>query len=455
LAKIKRHIISKKMIKDVKASIEGKQSQSLLKLVDEMRPADLADLIEHLDSEERLYLFEMLEPDDAGDVLMEIESPVQESIISDLDNDAITEIVQELESDEAADIVGDLPKDRAKKIIETLDVDVSDELGKLLPYNEDTAGGIMALEFVAVKEHFTVQEAIDSIRKKREEVENIYYLWVVDDSEKLVGVISLKDLVLEPPDRRISEIMNPEVISVDVNRDQEEVAQLVKKYDLVSIPVVDEYNRLVGRITHDDIIDVIEDETDEDISMMAGVIHQEIAEESPIKISRARLPWLIGGLFGGILAAAVINQFETSLKKIIALAFFFPVIMALGGNTGTQAATVAVRGLATGDIGFVNVGKRLWTEMRVAFYNGVICGILLGLIVGTWMSDYLLGSVVGFALMLIVLISGFIGAAVPLVLKRLNIDPAIATGPFISTSNDIISLLVYLGLVTIFLRLTT
>ena len=229
----------------------------------------------------------------------------------------------------------------------------------------------------------------------------------------------------------------------------------MKKYDLVSIPVVDEYNRLVGRITHDDIIDVIEDETDEDISMMAGVIHQEIAEESPIKISRARLPWLIGGLFGGILAAAVINQFETSLKKIIALAFFFPVIMALGGNTGTQAATVAVRGLATGDIGFVNVGKRLWTEMRVAFYNGVICGILLGLIVGTWMSDYLLGSVVGFALMLIVLISGFIGAAVPLVLKRLNIDPAIATGPFISTSNDIISLLVYLGLVTIFLRLTT
>ncbi|HJX35305.1 MAG TPA: magnesium transporter, partial [Desulfatiglandales bacterium] len=316
MAKIKRHIISRKMIKDVKASIKEKQSQFLLKLIDEMRPADLADLIEHLDSEERIFLFEMLEPEGAGDVLMEIEPPVQESILSDLDNEAITEIVQELESDEAADLVGDLPEDRAKEIIETLDSEVSDELEKLLPYNEETAGGIMALEYVAVKEHFTVQEAIDSIREKREEVENLYYLWVVDDQEKLVGVISLKDLVLEPPHRRINEIMNPEVISVDVKRDREEVAQLVKKYNLVSIPVVDEYNRLVGRITHDDIMDVIEDETDEDISMMAGVIHQEIAEESPLKISRARLPWLIAGLFGGIIAAAVINQFETSLEKI-------------------------------------------------------------------------------------------------------------------------------------------
>ena len=451
---IKTHIISERMIEEVKASIKKKQSKFLMSLINEMRAADLADLIEHLNPEERLYLFEMLEPDGAGDVLVEIESPVQESIISDLDNKVITEIVQELDSDDAADLLGDLPAERAQEIIETLEDEVSEGLEKLLPYHEDSAGGIMALEYVAVKEYFTVQEAIDTIREKREEVENLYYLWVVDDFEKLVGVISLKDLVLEPSNRRINEIMNPGVISVDVNTDQEEVAQLVKKYDLVAIPVVDEFNRLVGRITHDDIIDVIEEETDEDITLMAGVIHQEIAEDSSVKISRARLPWLIAGLFGGILAAAVINQFESSLEKVIALSFFFPVIMAMGGNTGTQASTVAVRGLATGDIGLVNTGKRLWTEMRVALYNGVICGILLGLIVGTWLSDYGLGSVVGFALMLIVLISGFIGAAVPLALKRMNIDPALATGPFVTTSNDIISLLIYLGLVTAFLRMT-
>jgi len=451
---ITTEIINEKLIEDVKDSIKERNSQFLMKLIDDMRPADVADLIEHLNREERLYLFELLEPEGAGEVLLEIEPPVQERIISDLDNQAISEIVHELDSDDAADLVGDLPAERAKEIIETLDDDVSEELEKLLPYPDDTAGGLMALEFVAVKADSTIQEAIETIREKREEVENLYYLWVVDDFNRLVGVISLKDLVLEPPRRKISEIMNPEVISVDVDRDQEEVANLVKKYDLVTIPVIDEYNRLVGRITHDDIIDVIEEEADEDISLMAGVINQEIAEESPMKISRARLPWLIAGLFGGILAAVVINQFESSLEKILALSFFFPVIMAMGGNTGTQAATVAVRGLATGDITLVGMGKRLWVEMKVAFVNGIICGILLGLIVGVWLSDYGLGSIVALSLILIVVNSGFIGAAVPLALKRMNIDPALATGPFVTTSNDIISLLIYLGLVTLFLKIT-
>lgn len=442
------------MIEDVKDSIKARNSQFLMRLIDDMLPADVADLIEHLNPDERLFLFDLLEPEGAGDVLVEIEAPVQERILSDLDNRAITEIVQELDSDDAADLVGDLPADRAKEIIETVGEEVSEELQKLLPYAEDTAGGIMALEFVVVKADSTIQKAIDTIREKREEVENLYYLWVIDDFERLVGVISLKDLVLEPSEHRVSNIMNPDVISVHVNRDQEEVANLVKKYDLVAIPVVDDHNRLVGRITHDDIMDVIEEEADEDISLMAGVINQEIAEESSIKISRARLPWLIAGLFGGILAAVVINQFETSLERIIALSFFFPVIMAMGGNTGTQAATVAVRGLATGDISLVNIGKRLWVEMKVAFVNGVICGVLLGLIVGTWLSDYGLGSIVTLSLILIVLTSGVIGAAIPLVLKRLDIDPALATGPFVTTSNDILSLVIYLGLITIFLRIT-
>ncbi len=454
MAAIMTQIISEKLVEDVKVYIKSKNSQFLMKLIDDMRAADVADLIEHLKPDERIYLFELLEPDGAGDVLVEIEAPVQESIISDLDNEAITEIVQELDSDDAADLVGDLPAERAKEIIETLKEDVFGDLEKLLPYAEDTAGGIMALEFVAVKADSSIREAIDTIREKREEVENLYYLWVVDEFERLAGVISLKDLVLEPAENIINEIMNPEVISVGVNMDQEEVAYLVKKYDLVAIPVIDEYHRLVGRITHDDIIDVIEEEADEDISLMAGVIHQEIAEESPMKISRARLPWLIAGLMGGILAAVVIYQFESSLKKMIALAFFFPVIMAMGGNTGTQAATVAVRGLATGDIGLVNIGRRLWVEMKVALLNGLICGIILGLIVGFWLSDFGMGSVVALALVLIVLIAGFIGAAVPLALKRLNVDPALGTGPFVTTSNDILSLLIYLGIVTIFLRIT-
>ena len=454
MAFFKTEAINERLIEEVKDYIEQENRLLLENLIDEMRPADVADLIEHLKPDERLFLFKLLEPEGAGEVLVEIEPPVQERIISGLDNEAISEIVEELDSDDAADLVGDLPAERAREIIKTVGDDVSEELGKLLPYAEDTAGGIMAQEFVAIRADAKVKDAIETIREKREEVENLYYLWVVDDFERLAGLISLKDLLLESPDRKVSDIMNPEVISVHTNTDQEEVVRLVKKYDLVSIPVVDEQHRLVGRITHDDIIDVIEEEVDEDISLMAGVINQEIAEESPLKISRARLPWLIVGLLGGILAAAVISQFESSLERILALSFFFPVVMAMGGNTGTQAATVAVRGLATGDISLVNIEKRLWVEMKVALVNGVICGILLGLIVGFWLSDYWLGAVVATALILIILNSGFIGAAVPLVLKRLNIDPAIATGPFVTTSNDILSLLIYLGLVTVFLRLT-
>ncbi|MBN1850379.1 MAG: magnesium transporter [Deltaproteobacteria bacterium] len=454
MANVETHVISEKLLEDVKASIKEQNSRSLKNLIDGMRAADVADLVEHLNPEERLYLFDILEPEGAGEVLIEIEPPVQGSIISDLDNKVITEIVQELDSDDAADLVGDLPAERAREIIEILKDDVSQELEKLLPYGEDTAGGIMALEFVSVKSRMTIEEAINTIREKRDEVENLYYLWVVDDFGRLAGVVSLKDLVLEPPQTIIREIMNPEVISVNVHKDQEEVYHIVKKYDLVSLPVVDDHNRLVGRITHDDILDVVEEEADEDISLMAGVIHQEIAEESPLKISRARLPWLIVGLFGGILAAFVINQFESSLERIIALSFFFPVIMALGGNTGTQAATVAVRGLATGDISLVNIGKRLFMEMKVALINGMVCGILLGIIVGVWLMDFWLGAVVALSLIMIVLSSGFIGAGVPLALKRFQIDPALATGPFVTTSNDVLSLLIYLGLVTLFLRLT-
>lgn len=446
------YVLTDEVVDEVKEIIAERDKTSLAERIDALRPADVADLIELLDPEERLFVFELLDPDGAGEVLVEIEAPFQERILSDLDNDAISEIVQELDSDDAADLVGDLPLERAREIIGSLQDDVSRELEKLLPYPEDTAGGIMALEFVAVLAGATVQETIDTLREKREEVEDVYHVFVVDAAGRLAGVVSLKDLVLARPTARVAEIMNPEVISVHVSRDQEEVAHLFKQYDLVSIPVVDDKSRLVGRITHDDIIDVIEDEVDEDIARMAGVISAEIADQSTVRISRSRLPWLVAGLLGGILAAVVINQFEASLKEVLALSFFFPVIMAMGGNTGTQASTVAVRGLATGDIRMVNIGKRLWLEMKVAFLNGIICGVLLGLIVGAWLSNFTLGGIVALALVLIIVISGFIGAAIPIALKRMQVDPALATGPFVTTSNDLLSLVIYLGLVTVYLQ---
>lgn len=445
-------IIDQKLLETVKLLIGKGDEEALTTLVDELRPADLADLIEHLDQHERLFIFNILEPQGAGEVLVEIEPPIQGKLLEDLDNEAILEIVEELDSDDAADLVGDLPAERAKEIISTLKEDVSEEIKKLLPYKEDTAGGIMGLEFVSVLDEATLGDAIEALREKADEVENLYHIWVVDRDGRLVGVVSLKDLLLYPRDKRIRDIMNPDVISINVHADQEEVIHLVKKYDLVNIPVVDDKGRLVGRITHDDVIDVIEEEVDEDISYMAGVIDQEIAEDSIAKISRARLPWLFAGLFGGLLAGLVIHQFESSLEKILALSFFFPVIMAMGGNTGIQAATVVVRGLATGDISLVKTGKRIWLEIRVALLNGTICGIILGTIVGLWLGDYHLGLIVAISLMLIILNSGFIGSAVPLILKKLKIDPALATGPFVTTSNDILGLLIYLGLVTAYLR---
>ncbi|MBN1103737.1 MAG: magnesium transporter [Deltaproteobacteria bacterium] len=447
-------ILSEKMIEDVKHFVKEHDRESLQRVILDMQPADVADLVEHLDHEERLFIIELMMPEGAGEVLLEVEGPVQERILHSLDTEAITKIVEELDSDDAADLVGDLPAERVREIMDSAQEDVVQELKKLLPYPEDTAGGRMALEYVAVNANATVQEAIEGLRLKKDEVENVYYVFVVDDFQRLTGVVSMKDLVLEPADQRIKEIMNPEVISVDVDADQEDVARLVKKYDLVSVPVVDRHHRLVGRITHDDVIDVMEEEADEDMSLMAGVIHQEITEESILRISKARLPWLIIGLFGGVLAAVVINQFELSLKKVIALSFFFPVIMAMGGNTGTQAATVAVRGLATGDIGLMNIGRRIVVELKVALFNGVVCGLILGLVVGLWLSDYRLGFVVALALILIILNSGIIGAFVPLAMKKLNIDPALATGPFVTTSNDIISLFIYLALVTGFLKMT-
>jgi magnesium transporter len=441
----------KNLLDNIRNMIQEKTYSDMEKLIEELHPADLADIVEHLESDEILAVFTRLMPERAGEVLKEISSPIQEKIAHELDDQKITNILNELNSDDATDIFSYLERERAQKIIRLVQPEVSEELQRLLGYETDTAGGIMALEFVSVNANSDIRRAIESIREKREDVEKLYYVWVVDDYGKLVGVVSMKDLLLEPIDTKIQDIMNSDVISVDADTDQEEVARIIKQYDLTHVPVVNGQHKLIGRITNDDIIDVIEEEASEDISLMAGVLDQEIAEESALKISRARLPWLLLGLFGGLISAIVINHFHGSLEKILALSFFIPVIMAMGGNTGTQAATVVIRGLATGDISIVHTGKRLLTELWVALINGILCGILLGLIVAFWLSDLQLGLGVGVSLITVILFSGSFGAFVPLLLRKLNIDPALAAGPFITTSNDILGLLIYLSIITRFL----
>jgi len=446
------HMTDKKSVfKRIRGAIQNHDAGALADIFDECPSADMADVIEHLEPGERVFMFTAFTVEQAGKVLAEIESPVQKQILAGLDNPLLSDILQQLPSDDAVDILGNLSEERTEDILEMIGRNVSRELENLLKYGKETAGGIMDLEFIAVSEDKTVGDVVKIIREKKQKVKNLYHVWVVNYLDRLSGVLSLKDLLVESPDRRIRDIMNPEVIFVHAQKDQEEVAGLFKKHDLVNMPVVDDHGKLLGRITHDDIIDVIEKELDEDLSLMTGVMGQPIAEESTLKISRARLPWLITGVMGGIVAAVVINQFETTLEKILALSFFFPVIMGMGGNTGTQAATIVVRGMATGDISLINIKKRLWLEMRVAFVNGIVCGLFLGLIVGFWFSDYALGGIVALAGALVILNSGVTGSAVPFVLRKCNIDPALATGPFITTLNDILGLLIYLGLLTLFL----
>jgi len=441
----------KALLDNIKPMIEEKAYQELENELAPLHAADLADILEHLEDEDRSSVFSLLDPERAGAVLTQTSPPIQESLINELDNQRLSHILNELGSDDATDIFSSLPRERSEGIISLVKPEVSEELKRLLRYETDTAGGIMALEFVSVTANSTIREAIEKIREKSQEVEKLYYVWVVDDDGRLLGVVSMKDLLLEPIDTKIQDIMNTEVISVDVGTDQEEVARIVKQYDLTNVPVANGNQKLVGRITNDDIIDVIDEEVSEDISFMAGVLDEEIAEESALKISRARLPWLLLGLLGGLVSAVIIKQFHGSIEKILALSFFIPVIMAMGGNTGIQASTVVIRGLATGDISIIRLGRRLVTELWVAFINGLLCGILLGVVVSFWLSDLSLGIGVGISLITVILFSGSFGAFIPLFLKKLNIDPALAAGPFITTSNDILGLLIYLSIITQFL----
>jgi len=320
----------------------------------------------------------------------------------------------------------------------------------LLRHDEETAGGIMALEIVAVDENRKTQEAMDVLRQKAEEVDDVYNIYVVDKIGVLKGVVSLKALVLAKPDTLLNQIMDREAVTIHTEMDQEEVANIFHKYDLVAAPVVDEQGRLVGRITVDDVLDVVEEEASEDITMMAGITDETIAERSIFKVSGVRLPWLLVAFMGELVSAVIYQRFHASVEKIIASAFFIPMIMAMGGNAGIQSATVVIRGLATGDIDLRDTGRRLFRELRVAFLNGCLISLLLFGVVAVWLHDPRFGLILGMAMLAVIFNAAFTGTLIPFLLKRVGVDPAIATGPFITTSNDVLGLVVYFSMITLF-----
>jgi len=414
-------------------------------------PADIAILLDRADDPDKAWLFSLLSREKAADVLVEVGEETARKILRGIELKRLSGIVGELESGEAADIIGELPLAKREKVLRRVNPEQRAEIKQLLRYGEETAGGIMATEYVAVNDQVTADEAIEQIRAQADEVEEIYNVYVLDKNGRLVGHLPLKKLFLSGGKTKVSKIMDPEVVRITTDMDQEDVANIFSKYDLVAVPVVDKRGKLVGRITVDDVLDVMEEEFTEDMYKMAGSDSEELLKASPFKVAKIRLPWLITCLFGGMISAGVIGFFSGTLQQVIALAAFIPVIMDMGGNIGTQSSTITVRGIATGHIDLSHIKRLLLREIRIGALMGVICGAIVGLLAALRYAEYILALVVGTAMFSAITVAATIGMLVPLTFNRLKVDPAVAAGPFITTITDITGLGIYFLLATLML----
>ena len=454
--------VDEQLVDDISALLETEQRGMVLNLVADLHPADLARLISHLPRDEAEQLFHWLPAEVAADVVDDLDDTFRADLLEEVETERLTEIIDELDTDEAADVLGDLPEAVASQVLPELE-DAAD-VRELLAYDEETAGGIMATELVAVPPTWTVAEATEEVRRNAETVEEIFVIFVVDEAERLLGFVSLKRLLLSPAEALIGDIMKADVPSVPTEVDQEEVARIVERYDLVSLAVVDADRCLVGRITIDDIVDVIREEAEEDIQRMSGITGDEEPTDSVLRITKGRLPWLLLGMIGAGFAGSVIGAFEETINKVSILAAFIPVVMAMAGNAGIQSSAIIVQGLASGDVWSTDMMRRLGKEVLVAVINGVALAFAIAVFVyvvfvglAQLMPDVVspaaeplrLAATAGLSLFVVILLAASIGTTIPLFLNRFGIDPALATGPFITTSNDIIGLIVFFVLATL------
>jgi magnesium transporter len=428
-------------------------SDALRSVLEGVQAADVASAARRLDDEQVVTLLKALPEELAADVLVELGDDAREEVLERLTPREIADAVEEMDSDDAADVVAELEQEKAVEVVELLEEEDRREITTLLTYPEDSAGGIMQLEIVSVREDRTVARAIEKIRLASDQVgEDLSDVFVVSIDGKLVGRLPLPRIILADPGDRVRSIMDTETITVQADLDQEAVAQLFKKYDLTSAPVVDRAGVLLGRITVDDVVDVIADEAAEDYSRLAGTMDEEFEEDSVLRKALLRLPWLVVGLFGGVLSAFVFSRFEESLTAVIALAFFVPVITAMGGNVAIQSSAVMVRAIATEQIRPRDAAARLAREVGVSIITGIACAGFIFATSVLWWGDPRLGTVVSLAMMSVILISTSVGAFVPLLMHRARIDPALATGPFVTTSNDVLGIVIYLSLAGWILR---
>jgi len=435
------------------------------KILLKIHPNDIAHIFRYFNEQERDSLFNIVteDLDKATEILSEVDINEGARLLTKLDKEKAFHILQKLSPDDAADIIGNMPEEVREEMLQLMKKEDSADVEALLSYNKETAGGIMTPYYFALNEMITAKEAIEAIQNAQD-AEMVFYLYVVDERNHLVGVISLRQLITIPSDTRLKKIMNTDVISVRAELDQEEVARIVSRYNLLAIPVVDEENKLAGIITVDDVIDVIREEATEDFLKMAGTGDEEIVNRSIFTSIKLRIPWMLITLVGvGGLGAALITRFETVLsssrilspKSVVAILAFLPAIMGTGGNVGTQSATIVVRGLATGRINVSQLWDIIFKEIRVGFLLGAIYGILLGALSLLIQNEFtLLGIIVGISVIISMTTAAFIGTFFPMILKRMGIDPAVATGPFVTTSMDILGILVYFITTFIFLSIT-
>ena len=445
--------LTKEFLREITEKLDRQEYKQVKKELSELHNVDIAELIDELDDDYGKILFELFEDEDSAEILVELDEESRETVLEDLSSQEIAEdLIENLDSDDAADIIADLPSKKKVEVLSHIeDIDHASDIVDLLAYPENTAGGLMAKELIRVNEKWSVLRCVREMRKQAEEVDKVYAIYVVDDHDVLLGTLSLKKLLLTPEKNLIKKVYNEKVISVKANYDDEEVVNIMDKYDLVVLPVVDDLNRLIGRITIDDVVDVMKEEAMEDYNKASGITEQVDSSDNIATLTRARLPWLLIGLVGGILGAQVMGIFD--IKNHIELAFFIPLIAAMGGNVGVQSAAIIVQGLASNSLGMDTISQRLLKELGVALLNGIICSGLIMLI--TFLIGYSssISLTVSISMMAVIIFAALFGTFVPLILDRYKIDPALATGPFITTVNDVLGLFIYFMIGKLFLDL--
>jgi len=444
--------ISDELIEKVEHLIDSRNNNEILDVLNEFHYADIAEILDELNLGQATYIIKLLDSEKTSDILTELDDDIREKILENLSAKEIAEEIEELDTDDAADIIGELSEERQEEVISKIeDEEHREEIKELLAYDEDTAGGLMAKELVSVNENWTVTQCVKEMRAQAENVTRVHSIYVVDADERLIGRLSLKDLLVANPRANISTVYIPKVDAVHVNDEAEDVARVMQKYDLEAIPVVDDNQVLLGRITIDDIVDVIKEEAEKDYQLAAGITLDVEADDSIFELTRARLPWLFLGLVGGIGAFLIMEGFQDSFKEYAVLFFFTPLIAAMAGNVGVQSSAIIVQGLANDDVkGSIN--SRLIKEMLLAALNGFILAIFLFLFV--WVTkDQNTALAISVSLVVVIIVAGLIGTFIPLFLDKRGIDPAIATGPFITTSNDIFGILIYFWIAKMILHI--